>query len=175
MTKKVQELSQFDQLTGLYTRGGGERAYEDLVRRLEDQGKPITVIMADLDGLKHINDNFGHNEGDYAIKAIALALKNSCPDNAVCIRMGGDEMAAFMSSTSSTDDIEAEIYARLRSMNRSADKPYPIGASIGIYRSPAGPIPSFEELIRSADEMMYSVKAEHRRQREERIAQGGKM
>lgn len=175
ITGKVRELSQFDQLTGLYTRGGSERAYKALVEKLTAQGKPITVIMSDLDGLKYINDNFGHNEGDYAIKATASALKNSCPDNAVCIRMGGDEMAAFLSSSAPLEDIEAEINARLRSVNRTAGKPYPINASIGIFRSPAGQIPSFEELIRSADEQMYSVKAEHRRQREERIAKGEKM
>ena len=175
MTRKVRELSQFDQLTGLYTRGGSERAYNALVDRLSQQGKTITVIMADLDGLKYINDNFGHNEGDYAIKATAAALRNSCPESAVCIRMGGDEMAAFLASSAPLEDIEAEIHARLRSVNRTAEKPYPITASIGIYRSPAGEIPSFEELIRSADEQMYSVKAEHRRQREERMAKGEKM
>ena len=175
ITGRVRELSQFDQLTGLYTRGGSERAYSALADRLAKQGKTITVIMTDLDGLKYINDNFGHNEGDYAIKATAAALKNSCPESAVCIRMGGDEMAAFLSSSAPLEDIEAEINARLRLVNRTAGKPYPISASIGIYRSPAGEIPSFEELIRSADEQMYTVKAEHRRQREERIAKGEKM
>lgn len=175
ITRRVRELSQFDQLTGLYTRGGSERAYNALIEKLAKQGKSVTVIMTDLDGLKYINDNFGHNEGDYAIKATADALKNSCPESAVCIRMGGDEMAAFMSSSAPLDEIEAEINARLRSVNRIAGKPYPIGVSIGIYRSPAGRIPSFEELIRSADEQMYTVKSEHRRQREERIAKGGKM
>ena len=84
-------------------------------------------------------------------------------------------MAAFLSSSAPLEDIEAEINARLRSVNRTAGKPYPINVSIGIFRSPAGQIPSFEDLIRSADEQMYSVKAEHRRQREERIAKGEKM
>ena len=175
ITKKVRELSQFDQLTGLYTRGGSERAYEALSKRLREQGKPITVVMSDLDGLKYINDNFGHNEGDFAIKATASAIKNSCPENAVCIRMGGDEMAAFFSSSLPIEDIEAEVAARLKSINRSSGKPYPIDASIGVFRSAGGEIPSFEELIRSADEKMYSIKAEHRRRREERIKQGGKM
>lgn len=175
MTRRVQELSQFDQLTGLFTRGGAMKSYDELSKKLREQGKPITVVMADLDGLKYINDNFGHNEGDYAIKATAAALKNSCPENAVCIRMGGDEMAAFMSASMPTDELEAEINARLRSVNRTSGKPYPIMASIGIYRSPDGEIPSFEDLIRSADEMMYEVKAEHRRQREERMKAGEKM
>ena len=173
MTRKVRELSQFDQLTGLYTRGGREREYNALSERLRESGKPVTVIMADLDGLKYINDNFGHNEGDFAIKATAHALKNSCPENAVCIRMGGDEMAAFFLSSAPLDDIRAEIDARLRSVNRSSGKPYLIDASIGLFRSEEGRIPSFEELIRSADERMYGIKSEHRRLREERLRREG--
>ena len=172
ITRQVQLLSQYDQLTGLYTRGGSARAYDTLVEKLNDQRRPITVVMVDLDGLKHINDNFGHNEGDYAIKATANALLNSCPPNSVCIRMGGDEMAAFLSSSQSLEDIKAEIIARLRSVNRTSRKPYLIDASIGLYRSEAGSaIPSFEELIRSADENMYSEKSEHRRLRADRDKQ----
>ena len=175
ITERVQELSQFDQLTGLYTRGGSMSSYEKLAAALREQGKPMTVIMADLDGLKYINDNFGHNEGDFAIKATAEALRSSCPENSVCIRMGGDEMAAFVSTSTPVDELAQELEARLRTVNRTACKPYPIAASIGIYRSPNGIIPSFEDLIRLADEKMYTVKAEHRRAREERIKAGAKM
>lgn len=169
ITKQVQKLSQYDQLTGLYTRGGCTRAYEALVSRLKEQNRPITAVMVDLDGLKHINDNYGHNEGDYAIKAMATALKNSCPDNAVCIRMGGDEMAAFLSSSASLEDIKEEIEARLRSVNRTSGKPYKVAASIGLFRSADRQnLPSFEDLIRMSDEQMYAEKAEHRRLREEK-------
>lgn len=166
ITRQVQLLSQYDLLTGLFTRGGSTKSFKTLVEKLNDQRKPMTVVMVDLDGLKQINDNYGHNEGDYAIKATATALLNSCPPNSVCIRMGGDEMAAFLSSPISPDDVKSEIEARLRSVNRTSRKPYPISASIGVYRSPKGEeIPSFEDLIRSADEIMYSEKAEHRKLR----------
>ncbi|MBR1392827.1 MAG: GGDEF domain-containing protein [Ruminococcus sp.] len=169
ITKQVQQLSQYDQLTGLYTRGGCARAYAALVEKLREQNRPITVVMTDLDGLKHINDNYGHNEGDYAIKATATALKNSCPENSVCIRMGGDEMAAFLSSSAPVEDIKHEIEARLRSISRTAKKPYTISASIGVFRSSdREDIPSFEDLIRMSDEKMYVEKAEHRRLRAEK-------
>ncbi len=172
ITRQVQLLSEYDQLTGLYTRGGSQNAYNTLIDKLAQQDRPITVIMVDLDGLKSINDGYGHNEGDYAIKATASALKNSCPPNSVCIRMGGDEMAAFLSSTQPLDDIKQEIAARLRSVNRTSRKPYPITASVGVYRSPEGEgIPSFEDLIKAADEIMYVEKAEHRRLRAEQKQQ----
>ena len=171
IAEKIRELSECDQLTGLYTRGGSARAYENLVNKLNDQNRQITVIMTDLDGLKQINDNYGHTEGDFAIKATASALKNSCPSSSVCIRMGGDEMAAFASTSMSLEDLRLEIEARLRSISRTSGKPYPITASIGIYRSPANtPIPSFEELIRSADEIMYKDKAQRRKLRSAKAA-----
>ncbi|MBR4555330.1 MAG: GGDEF domain-containing protein [Ruminococcus sp.] len=168
--KKVEELSQFDQLTGLYTRGGSQRVLDRLISKLRDQRRPITVIMSDLDNLKYINDNFGHNEGDFAIRAVASALKASCPDNSVCIRMGGDEMAAFIATSAPMEDIKAEFEARLKTISKNAGKPYPITASIGVYRSSKELIPSFEEMLRSADEIMYAVKAEHRKNRDKLIS-----
>ena len=165
ITEQVRMLSQYDQLTGLFTRGGCMRSYERLIDKLEQTGKPMTVVMLDLDRLKYINDNFGHTEGDYAIKSTAAALKNSCPDNAVCIRMGGDEMVAFMSSSLPVDDIKLEIAARLRSISRTSGKDYEISASIGVYRSKKGETLSFEDLIKAADDMMYADKAERRAKR----------
>ena len=164
ITEQVRMLSQYDQLTGLFTRGGCTRSYNRLIDKLDRQSKPITVIMMDLDRLKYINDNFGHNEGDFAIKSTATALRSACPENAVCIRMGGDEMVAFLSSSVPVEDIKLEIEARLRSINRSSGKPYNISASIGVYRSSdISELGSFEGLIKSADEQMYEDKARKRR------------
>lgn len=160
ITEQVRKLSQYDQLTGLFTRGGCMRSYDRLIEKLDRQGKPVTVVMMDLDKLKYINDNYGHNEGDFAIKSTAVALKSACPENAVCIRMGGDEMVAFMASSMPVEDIKLEIEARLRSINKSSGKPYSISASIGVYRSSEqSELDSFEDLIKSADEKMYLDKA----------------
>ena len=84
--------------------------------------------------------------------------------------MGGDEMAAFIATSAPMEDIKAEFEARLKTISKNAGKPYPITASIGVYRSSKELIPSFEEMLRSADEIMYAVKAEHRKNRDKLIS-----
>jgi diguanylate cyclase (GGDEF)-like protein len=165
MNRKIEKLSLYDQLTEMFTRNGATSAYNTLVRMLKEHDRPITVIMADLDGLKIINDKYGHNEGDFAIRTVASTLRATAPDNAVCIRMGGDELLAFFSGSTPLADIRDEISARLKAANKVSGKPYTVSTSIGIYRTKDGDIPSFEELVHAADEEMYKDKAKKRHRR----------
>ena len=112
--------------------------------------------MLDLDGLKYINDNFGHKEGDFAIRAAAEALKYSCPDNAVCIRLGGDEMLAVFLECDY--DIRERLNSRLDDINSTSGKPYKVLGSMGILELPSGDHPNMENLIRRTDKLMYEEK-----------------
>lgn len=165
MTKQVEKLSLYDQLTEMFTRNGCLTAYDSMIHTLRRQGRPITVIMADLDGLKPINDNYGHNEGDFAIRTVAAVLRETVPENAVCIRMGGDELVAFFPSTQPLEAIREDFGARLSDANRVSGKPYTVASSIGIIRTENGDIPSFEELVRAADEEMYKDKIKKKNRR----------
>ena len=111
-------------------------------------------MLADLDGLKHINDTYGHDEGDIAIKALASALKSSCPEGSICIRFGGDEMFAVIGEECDPARIKADMYAFIERFNEASDTPYEVSASVGIYTSDDGTI-DFEELVRKSDELMY--------------------
>lgn len=135
-------------------------AYQEMVsdHGQEKISEGITIVLADLDGLKKINDNYGHGEGDHAIHTVAQALKNACPKNAVCARFGGDEMLAIFDEEYDPDLIKKDITAYLDSYNSTSGKPYVVAASVGIYKAERGSCLDIEELMKRADELMYAEK-----------------
>ena len=149
-------VSWIDTLTGLYNRRGFCAKYEKLLENLGDE--PLAIVMCDLDDLKYINDIFGHEEGDNAIHTTAVALKSVCPIDAVCTRFGGDEMLAVYPHGEKSDDIRAIFCEYLNRYNNESGKPYKVVASMGIYVTGNGERPSFEELVKKSDGLMYEEK-----------------
>lgn len=156
LLEKIERMSGTDALTGLYNRRGFCTEYDRLLETM-DNGS-LAVIMCDLDGLKYINDNFGHEEGDNAIHTAALALKAVCPQNAVCTRFGGDEMMAVYPYKENGTDVRSLFCEYLDGYNAKSGKPYTVAASMGIYITPKGEQPSFEELVKKSDSLMYNEK-----------------
>jgi diguanylate cyclase (GGDEF)-like protein/PAS domain S-box-containing protein len=96
--EEIRYLSFYDQLTGLYNR----RFYEQELRRIDKpENLPITLILADINGLKLINDAFGHLEGDLLLKEFAAIIKNECKNHFVAARTGGDEFNIILPKTDS--------------------------------------------------------------------------
>jgi diguanylate cyclase (GGDEF)-like protein/PAS domain S-box-containing protein/putative nucleotidyltransferase with HDIG domain len=90
---KIYYLSYHDHLTGLYNR----RFYEEELKRLDTQRNlPLTLIMGDVNGLKLINDTFGHATGDELLVKVAQALKCSCRKDEIIARLGGDEFVIIL-------------------------------------------------------------------------------
>ena len=156
---QIEEMYQQDILTGLYNRNGLMRAWKDILSRHGQRSEGILVILADLDGLKHINDNFGHGEGDSAIHTVAQALKNSCPEGSVCARFGGDEMLAIYDGTCDFSTIRQGIKEYLAAYNETSQKPYIVDASVGFYTTDENDILDIEVLMKKADERMYAEKS----------------
>lgn len=156
LLRRIERVSWLDTLTGLYNRRGFCVRYENL---LEDFGnEPLEVVMCDLDGLKYINDNFGHEEGDNAIHTAAVALKTVCPKCAVCTRFGGDEMLAIYPHKEKAGDIRDIFGGYLDRYNAGSGKPYKVAASIGVYVTGKDECLSFEELVKKSDGLMYEDK-----------------
>lgn len=98
--KEVLYLSYHDQLTGLYNR----RFYEEELQRLDtERNLPIALIMADVNGLKLINDAYGHQAGDTILKSFADILKNECRNDEIVSRTGGDEFVILLPRTNAED------------------------------------------------------------------------
>lgn len=159
--RQLEEMYKIDSLTGLYNRRGFSQEYKKLLSK-HGNDERLTVVLSDLDGLKQINDRYGHGEGDCAIRTAADALRHACPDSAICVRFGGDEMLAVISGAVDESRIRQAAESFLDDFNSSSGKPYKVSASFGIYVTDGGDSPDFEEIVKRSDILMYADK-EHKK------------
>ncbi len=130
----LDEVSKSDELTQIYNRRGFLGTVKKVMKDPENQNRCAVIIYADMDNLKLINDKFGHEQGDYALKAIAEILKEALGEEAIIGRFGGDEFAGFLF----TDDkyYEKDLRDRITdvtvALNNSNDKPYYVSMSVGM-------------------------------------------
>ena len=157
--QRLRQLAMTDDLTGLLNRRGflanGSRLLSDAVA----QGKGAAVFYVDIDGLKAINDDYGHDAGSTLIIAAAEAMKNSFRAADVLARMGGDEFVALVIVP--PDDV-ATISNRLKwhvdKFNAGSALPYSLSMSIGVSRLDGEISTNLEGLVREADTAMYRLK-----------------
>lgn len=161
MVEKFKNQSIHDALTGILNRRGFfERLRESYGQSMKSGGK-FALISIDMDGLKYINDTFGHGEGDVAICFTANALTKVCGKEFFCARTGGDEfMAAGVVEEECANTFENRLQKEFDEYNIA--HPYQVGFSMGmIYAVVVHNLPA-AEFIRMADERMYIQKKEHR-------------
>ncbi|SHI95182.1 PAS domain S-box-containing protein/diguanylate cyclase (GGDEF) domain-containing protein [Clostridium cavendishii DSM 21758] len=97
MEQKLEYLSYHDQLTGLYNRRFFEKQLENLNNK---ENLPLTIVMADVNGLKLINDSFGHSMGDELLIKVSEVIKKGCRNSDIVARLGGDEFIILLPKTS---------------------------------------------------------------------------
>ena len=158
LLEKVDEMYRHDSLTGLYNRLGFHKVFDAFATQEENYGTPITVIMSDLDGLKFINDNFGHAEGDRAITAVATALKDACPNGTMCARFGGDELFAVLLGDCDPQSIVPEIDRNLGRIEKEWNLPYSVAASSGFFTTTLEAGFEITKALKQADTEMYKIK-----------------
>jgi len=152
-------LALTDELTGLYNRRGFMVLAERQLKVSRRSGRGLLLFFMDLDGLKKINDSFGHSEGDRALKHSAQALEKTFRDSDVISRLGGDEFAvlAIEASDFSENIIRARICKYLKSICAQGFR-HSISLSVGAVRLSPGDTSSLEELMVQADQAMYEAK-----------------
>lgn len=151
------ETSRVDTLTGLANRRGFFERADLLVAAARRKPRPFALAVLDLDRFKEVNDTWGHEAGDAALRAVADVLRRALRASDLPARLGGDELAILMPDT----DAEAAraISARVRAALSDAMSGggWPVTASIGIV-CVDGPPPSLGELLERADALMYEAK-----------------
>jgi diguanylate cyclase (GGDEF)-like protein len=95
-TEEVYKIAALDCLTGLYNRQSGEQRLAEEISRSERHSRPLTILMLDLNELKHVNDTFGHPAGDLVLRHFAEKLQSAIRGSDVAIRLGGDEFLVLL-------------------------------------------------------------------------------
>ena len=160
----LREASLRDELTGLHNRRGF-RALADHQRRVARRHQHgLGLFLFDLDGLKDINDGWGHPEGDRALQDVALLLRHTFRDSDLLARHGGDEFVALVvESKPGSDEPLTRLASRVERFNERAERPYPLSISAGAAHAPAGKEVPLHDLIRRADRNLYASKGRRRR------------
>lgn len=158
-----------DEMTGAYNRKSGLEELENIMTRA-DSSKTHCIAFIDIDGLKPINDNYGHSEGDYAIKTIANVLLSSVRDSDVVCRYGGDEfMIIFKNSEEdAAEKIITRMCDKLKELENKTPKPYTMSFSYGItaFSNCTDSAYNITDLLKEADQKMYQYKTKKRRCKE---------
>ena len=154
------EVAYIDSLVEIYNR----QYLNHILSAWINRGNTFTGIMLDIDHFKHINDQFGHSEGDRALQTVADLLKRCCEDHEWVFRFAGDEFIILKMSDSvhGLDPYMEKVNRRLEEYNHK-DHPYRIGISYGASYFDKGDIDSF---MKEMDENMYQMKMEHHRSEE---------
>jgi diguanylate cyclase (GGDEF)-like protein len=151
-------LSLIDELTGLNNRRGFLALGEHHVKLASRSGMPFMVAFVDLDGLKGINDTFGHQEGNRALVEAANVLRDSCRRSDILSRIGGDEFAVLITDVDKgcADVVLRRIQKKLDSCNANSGRPYALSLSVGIVAANVAKDADLEQLLHKADKLMYA-------------------
>lgn len=167
---QISRLYILDPLTGIYNRRGFSQKLEETVRSEENLGKYLYLFSIDMDGLKYINDNFGHGEGDFAITALSRAMAKAIGKGAIYSRFGGDEFECAVvdreSDVYTAENFSEKLAECIAGISGVASKPYPIAASVGMTSQKIENNLNLELLFKKADSMMYADKALRKKQRQ---------
>lgn len=152
-----------DPLTGLLNRRGFYQKMQKIFTICVEQNKYLMIVSADLNGLKPINDTYGHADGDIAISTVAKALSVAASNDEVCARFGGDEfvVAGQVDSKEEGQEYIQRVHAYLNSFNATSKKPYEVSTSLGVVTEIPNESMTLDQFINQADELMYSEKAKH--------------
>lgn len=150
---KINDILNRDSLTGLYNRQFAEEQFKNIDKTGE---LPVSIILGDLNGLKIINDAFGHATGDNLLIHVAKVLKTSCREKDILSRYGGDEFLVLLYGTSK--EVVAKICDRIKEkISIMHVNDIPLSMALG-YATKATPEKKFQDIFKEADEMMYEHK-----------------
>jgi diguanylate cyclase (GGDEF)-like protein len=158
---KLEEMAVTDELTGLKNRRGFFLLAEQQLKAANREKTKLWFIFIDIDGMKSVNDTYGHSEGDKSLTTTANILKNTFRESDVIARIGGDEFVVMITGTNEINGCGMidRLHENLHAHNASAKNRYRLSLSAGMVYCDHGERPcNLEELLKKADELMYESK-----------------
>ncbi len=156
---EIRRLSLTDDLTGLNNRRGFHLLADAALLAARTHGHDCVLAFLDVDGLKRINDEEGHDAGDDLITDVAEVLRQTMGPSDIACRWGGDEFCAFVTEfEGSAVTLKSRLLDAFRRFNDTGRRPYRLAASIGVVEVPHTDSSTLDELLARADELMYVEK-----------------
>jgi diguanylate cyclase (GGDEF)-like protein len=157
-----------DELTGLANRRGFEMLGERLIRAAHRLGLPVSVIYADLDNMKPINDTYGHESGDLAIKEVGEVLNGTLRASDLVARLGGDEFCALLigAAAEAAPTLISRVEGTLAARNAESAQPWKLSLSLGVAESLPGEEKALWDVVAEADAAMFEAKRAKKAQRQ---------
>ncbi len=152
----LDDLYVHDGLTGLYNRFGFERFGAEVYTRLMRKFGSVQVFFTDMDDMKFINDEYGHDAGDTALRAVARILEDNCTEDDFIMRYGGDEFVVVAGGD--RPDLKDRILAAVSRYNETSGMPFRLGLSVGSVWTDKKEKRPLDDCVREADALMYEIK-----------------
>ncbi len=164
--ENLRQLALIDELTQLYNRRGFLSVFQQYLKIAQRDDKNLLLMMVDVDGLKVINDTYGHLEGDRAIVDTARVLQETFRSSDLIGRIGGDEFVILAVQASDKDmkGIRERLQAKIDQYNQS-NPDFTLSLSVGITAFYPNDDVLFDELLAQADDDLYDQKRQKRRNR----------
>jgi diguanylate cyclase (GGDEF)-like protein len=163
--EELQSLSLTDELTGLTNRRGFSLLAEQHARLAARTKTPFGLLFADMNGLKTINDAFGHEAGDRAIRDMARVLRTTLRETDIVARFGGDEFVALLANAAPEDIafIERRLRVSLEQENARHEASYWLSVSTGVAMYDPHSPRTLKDILAEADQRMYANKSDRQR------------
>jgi diguanylate cyclase (GGDEF)-like protein len=157
---ELRRLSMTDALTGLFNRHAFHMRLRDEWRRSRRYGAPLALLLIDVDGLKQVNDDHGHEAGDRVLSDVAGAIRHTLRGTDIGARWGGDEFAIIAPNTgqAAAKRLGARLFTHLEERTRGGDVPLTVSAGLSILDPAQQPSQSMRMLMRAADRALYQAK-----------------
>lgn len=164
--EKFKQYATYDPLTGLLTRKEGLAFLEKQLEFARFNGVKVVVCFIDVNGLKDVNDMYGHAEGDYLLKTVSSTIKNTARENDTIFRYGGDEfiLVLYNIDKRTAKHVWTRITNNLNRISSENGKPYKLSAAVGMSEYNHIEKQSVKELIELADKEMYINKEQMKKE-----------
>jgi diguanylate cyclase (GGDEF)-like protein/PAS domain S-box-containing protein len=160
LNTELEELAMTDYLTNLYNRRYFMQRGTEEFKRAQRSNQPLSLLMMDINEFKSVNDNYGHEAGDAAIKQVAAVLKSNLREIDILGRIGGDEFAVLLPNTLLQDAVLSAERIRRALADQSVQVSgealtFTVSIGVAVYRNE---MESIDDMLRNADAAMYQAK-----------------